>query len=533
MRNLRSLIPITERMRKLLPRTSTGRRGLCALLLAPVLLTGVQACTDLDENPTSAITPDKFYRTEAEILGGLASVYNSLRAPQWGYYNMSQITTPENIVPTRGSDWFDNGRWLEMHRHTWTANSPMALDDINGMYNDLFGGVARANVVLNAMENVTVAGQDSITAELRTLRAFYYYLLMDMFGGVPLAEDIAVTPRERVSRDSLFRYIEAELLASRENLPVTRPAADYGRVTKGAADAILANMYLNAEVFTGTVTAAGLEKGAARWQDAIDAADRVLNAGVYSLAANWKDNFSPNNESSPEMILVLRALAQDGLGTNFLMRATHYNQTTGPSAWNGFATLAETYNAFDDADLRKSIFLVGPQVNFTTGQPALDRSGAQLVYTPEIADETQATESEGARLVKFAPDPARVGEHSGNDFPYFRLAEMYLIKAEALNELGQTGAAIDLVNQLRARVFSPPKPLDAGAYTQATARDAILQERLFELAGEAKRRQDLIRHGKFTNPSEFKAQSEPYKILMPIPQTQLNTNPLLVQNPGY
>ena len=94
MRNLRPLIPITERMRKLLPRTSISRTGLCALLLAPVLLTGVQACTDLDENPTSAITPDKFYRTEAEIRGGQASVYNSLRAPLWGYYNMSQITTP-------------------------------------------------------------------------------------------------------------------------------------------------------------------------------------------------------------------------------------------------------------------------------------------------------------------------------------------------------------------------------------------------------------------------------------------------------
>src|SRR5919112_3433014 len=144
MRNSRSLIQVSERMRKLFPTKSVPVWRLCALLLAPVALTGVQACTDLDEEPTSAITPDKFYRTQDEILGGLASVYNSLRAPQWGYYNMSQITTDENIVPTRGSDWFDNGRWLEMHKHQWSANSPMALEDVNGMYNDLFGGVARA-----------------------------------------------------------------------------------------------------------------------------------------------------------------------------------------------------------------------------------------------------------------------------------------------------------------------------------------------------------------------------------------------------
>jgi hypothetical protein len=110
---------------------------------------------------------------------------------------------------------------------------------------------------------------------------------------------------------------------------------------------------------------------------------------------------------------------------------------------------------------------------------------------------------------------------------------MYLIEAEALNELGNTAAAVDLVNLLRERVFEPDEPIDAGDFTQATFRDRILLERLFEFTAETKRRQDLIRQDKFTLPWSFKPQSEPYKILFPIPERAMDTNPELVQNPGY
>jgi hypothetical protein len=115
---------------------------------------------------------------------------------------------------------------------------------------------------------------------------------------------------------------------------------------------------------------------------------------------------------------------------------------------------------------------------------------------------------------------------------YFRLAEMMMIKAEAQNELGQTASAIQLINQIRARAFRPAKPLAANL-SQAQVRDAIFNERLFEFIGEAKRRQDMIRAGTYTNARLFKAASAPYRILMPIPQNQIETNPLLKQNPGY
>jgi hypothetical protein len=502
-----------------------------ALVLLGPVLASLPGCTNLDETPSSAITPGNFYRNEAEVLAGLAGVYAQLRNTLWAYYNLSEITTDEMIVPTRGQDWYDNGRWLEIHRQTWSANSPSALDDINGAWNDAYGGIARANLLLEALQPVTVPNKAAIVAEIRTLRAFYYYMLMDFFGGVPLATTTELVARPRVTRDSLFRFIEAELTAARADLPNSWPAASHGRLTKGAADAILANMYLNAQVFTGTVTAAGLQPGPARWQDAVDAADRILNGGVYSLAANWRSNFRSDNFSSPENILVVKHVPQSGLGLNFVMRALHYNQFT-PSPWNGFATLAESYNQFDPADGRDSIFLVGPQVNVETGAPVNDRAGQPLVFTPSIADANAATEGEGVRIMKWPPDPGHVQQDNGNDVAYFRLGEIYLIKAEAAFELGNTAEALNLINTLRARVFEPDQPL------ATVDRDVILRERLFELTAEAKRRQDLIRHGKFTNQWSTtmlngKVQREPYRILFPIPQTQRDANPLLDQNPGY
>jgi hypothetical protein len=506
------------------------RARLCALLLAPGALFGAQGCTDLSEVPTSAITPENFYRNADEVLAGVASVYASLRAMMWGWYNMSQVTTDENVVPTRGGDWFDNGRWIEMHRQTWTANSPMGLEDVTGLYNDLFAGVSRANAVLSALENVTVANKPVIEAEVRALRAWYYFALQDFFGGVPIVTTTEVAARAANTRAQVTKFIEDELNAVRTVLPDTRPANEYGRFTRGAVDAILASLFLNHEVFAGTVSASGLQKGTARWQDAITAADRVLNSGKYALEANWRNNFNPTNRNSRENVFVARHVAQDGLGLTISMRYTHYNSMAN-GGWNGFATIADIYNAFDAADDRRTVFLVGPQVDLITGQPINDRAGNRLIFTLTINDITQATEGEGARIAKFRPDAAKVGGDSGNDYPFYRLAEMHLIKAEAMNELGQTAGAIGELNKVRQRVGITGL---STTLSQAQARTAIRNERLFELVGEAKRRQDLIRYGEFTQRAWlFKAVTAPYRILFPIPQAQIDINPLLSQNPGY
>ncbi len=514
-----------------------GRNAILAALVALPPL----ACTDLTEVPNDALTPDNAFKSDAELIAGIASVYARLRNPMWGYYNLSEITTDEIVVPTRGSDWFDNGRWLEIYRQTWTANSGSALDDMNGAWNDAFSGVARANLMLEILDKSTATTNDQAKAELRVLRAYFYYQLMDFFGGVPLVTGTALEANARVSRDSVFKFIEAELLATRETLPETREAGEYGRLTRGAANALLANMYLNAGVFTKDdginpsgynscfgVTVSG---GQDACQAAIDAADAVINSGKYTLATDFKQNFSTANEASPENIFVIALTNQPGLGMSFPMRTLHYNQlsTGGGGPWNGFATIAETYNQFDHvADQRDQMWLVGQQKSFNTGQNVNDRTGSPLIFTPTIGNIEAATEGEGVRYNKFPPLPnALAGDAHPNDFPIFRLAEMYLIKAEAQFAMGNTGGALTNVNFVRARAFNPPKPLAALNET------LLLQERLFEFAGEAKRRQDMIRFGHFLDARQFKGAREANRVLFPVPATQIQSNTKLTQNPGY
>jgi starch-binding outer membrane protein, SusD/RagB family len=569
-----------------IPRDSRPRRaaGLRSLLVAVPLLFTLQGCLDLDETPFSSATPDQFFRTQEEVLGGLAAVYSSLRPTLWGYYNLSEISSDEMIVPTRGGDWFDNRRWLEIHYQDWGAGTASALDDMNGTWNDMFQGIARANVLLQVLPTAPLADRDAVIAEVRTLRAFYYYVLMDLFGGVPIVEDTEITPRERNTRSEVFRFIERELIAAHAALPASRAPDQHGRITKGAVDAILASLYINAGVFardqgvshTGynscmTVTQVQLPGAANACAAALTVADRLIGSGQYTLSSDWHANFRHDNHTSRENIFVVKHLNQDGLGFEMVYRPLHYGSGMGGGGWNGFSTLAETYYAFDtlridvqvlerrsltgvftdtlrllrSRDTRHNIFLAGQHFTVDTGEPVFFRnSTTPLTFSPHYpAGETAAGEGDGVRILKWPPDPARAGTHHSNDFAYFRLAEIYLIKAEAHNQLGQDGPALAALNVVRQRVL-PAKPVTG--VTGTGLRDAILRERHMELTGEAKRRKDLIRFGQFTRPWTAKCApasagrpnspglcNNPRTLLFPIPQTQLDANPLLIQNPGY
>lgn len=518
---------------------------LAVVVLAASVLSG---CTDLDEEVFSAVTPENFFQTEEEIIAAVAPVYAQLRNMMWAYHNISQVSSDETVVPTRGTDWDDAGRWRAMHQHTW---DPL-LVDLNDAWVDAFTGVARANSVLAELDPTENA---QLIAELRFLRAFYYYQLLDFFGGVPIVTDAAVDPDNpptRATRAEVFNFIESELQAVRAELPQEWDSSNYGRATQGAADALLAKLYINAPVFTAQVTAGGLTGGTARWQDAIDAVDRVLNSGVYSLATEWDQNFAIENQFSPEIIFPVLHLATDGRGLTFNMRTLHYKQPSalgGPAveAWNGFATLAEVYNSFDDDDARKDVFLVGQQFD-VNGNPLTERDGeTPLFYTPEFTEQDPdgdlqrsddllgITESGGVRVLKWEFDPNLDNGHFGNDYAFFRLAEMYLIKAEALNELGRTGEAIALIETVRDRVWDE----DVSVSGQAEVRDLILAERQREMLFEATRRQDMIRNEVVTgNPTwtgtwEYKNESAPFRMVFPIPQVQRDANVNLTQNPGY
>ena len=538
---------------------SLGAAGLATLLLLPV-----QGCTDLTENPPSLITSSNFFHNEAEVLAGLAGVYAQLRstAPEGSVYDANEVTTDEIVVPTRGSDWYDGGQWIDLHNQTWTPTSAGARAFFNGAWNTAFTGVARANLFLAGVAGATVPNKAAVIAEVRTLRAFYYYLLMDQFGGVPIVTTTDIALRPRSTRREVFDFIESELIAARDSgLPATRPAGENGRITKGVADAILANMYINAGVFTKDGAGAGGINAAAYnscsgvtvsgGQDAcaaaIAAADRILNSGNYALADTFAQNFRFDNYNSPENIFAVKFIPSDGLGMGITMAALHYCQYAPLTPWNGFSTLAATYNAFDPADKRRNVILIGPQSDVLSGTPATVRvSGAcpatwtpatSLIFTDSIRDISSATEGEGPRIYKWPADPAHVSQNSGNDYAWFRLGEIYLIKAEALNEQTPgSAAALVLLNQLRNRNGHPVAAALAGPITRAI----ILNERLFELFGEQKRRQDLIRFGQYTGRTDAasgitggKQASADYYVLFAIPQTQLDANPNLTQNPGY
>jgi len=544
-------------MNRLFVTKSLGAGVLLGLLVLPG-----QGCTNLDETPLSVISTGSFFSNEAEVKAGLAGVYAQLRstAPEGAIYDANEVTTDEIVVPIRGQDWNDNGQWIDLHNQTWSPTSIATANFFNGAWNSAYTGVARATLFISALQNVTVPNKATYIAEGRALRAFYYYILMDQFGGVPIDTTTEIDPAARNTRRETFDFIERELIAARDGgLPDTWDAANNGRFTKGAADAILANMYINAGVFTKDGAAGGILANAyntclgvlvAAGQDAcaaaIAASDRILNSGNYQLADSFPKAFRYDNGSSKENIFVVKFIASDGVGIGVTMSSLHYCQYAPLTPWNGFSTLAETYGAFDPTDKRRNAILMGPQKDVLTGALVTVRvSGAcpaytpanALVFTDTIHNITSASESEGGRPYKWPVDPAHVAQNSGNDFAWFRLGEIYLIKAEALNEQAAgSAAALLLLNQLRAR--APGEAVNTPL--AAIDRPTILRERLFELFGEGKRRQDLIRFGGYTGRTDAasglvggKGARPDYYVLMPIPQTQINANPLLAQNPGF
>jgi hypothetical protein len=547
---------------------SVRRLGLVGVV-APMLVLAGTSCTDLTETPHNALTPETAFKTDQEILAGVAGVYATLRAVEWvGYITIEDLTTDVSVVPTRGSDWYDNGQWLDLHRQTWTPNSS-GSGFLNGAWSDMFGAIAKENLMISVISAQPASAKaDTILAELRTLRAFDYYMLQDMFGGVPLVTTTELKQYQRVTRDSVFKFIESELLDARTHLPAAWPASYYGRVTKGTANAILASLYLNAKVFKdgaalGTAATASANSynscsgvavtGGDACAMAIAAANAVI-AGPYSLstAGNWKENFAIHNHSAPENIfVVVHSDALSGaLGGNWPHRTLHYRQLNADGGpWNGFATTAENFTRFDAGDERRGMWLFGAQRSFDNGQLVTDRAtptsdtvAHPLTFTTTIPDMNAATEAQGVRFNKFPPTPnVAHGGSETNDFTFFRLSEMYLIRAEAENESGASAAAlVDLAAVHDVR--DPGNPVAGmGLATQQQIRDAILNERAIELSAEGKRRTDLIRHGKFLSWTDAAtgvngvaaAARAANLILFPIPASQIASNPMLVQNAGY
>lgn len=506
---------------------------LTIMLTVLVLMGGIFSCTNLDETVYDTIPADEFGKKPAEINAIIAPIYKTLKSVFPGdVFLISEATGDMAITPTRvGGDWWDGGVHMVLKLHSWHARNGL----INGSWNACMSGITSCNQIYATIEGSEMDEdlKAQTLAEIRGIRAFWYYILIDYFGNAPLVSDYESTDLPSMTdRKTLYNFVVSELNEIKDNLRADVTGESYGKFTQGAAYTLLAKMYLNAEVWTGTPN----------WQGVIDATDKVMSLD-YIIEPNWKTNFEVNNEVSREIILPI-AFGKDDEGNHIHKRTLHYldpialGMTVG--TWNGVSAQPDYVKQFDDADNRKKgSFLIGPMIDPATGEVLITGHARPLNHTidfnmiPGSLREGmwgEVHQEEGARCNKWVYEKGLANSDMENDFAIFRLADVYLMKAEALVRLGQNNSeATSLVNTIRERGFGD----NSHNYTSVTLENVRMERRL-ELAWENSNRQDLIRFGKFLDPGYLRpTASASHLLLFPIPETAWETNNNLVQNPGY
>lgn len=498
-----------------------------SIILACIVALIAAACTDLEEENFSFVPASEYGTTPDEIKTIAGSAYASLRGGTDGvtlYYPaceyvffLVETVSDELCVPTRGSDWNDGGRYQQGELHDLHPDNTMVLSGWKYCYT----GIASCNFVISAIEQGGMSEEETLaaTAEIRGIRAYYYYLLLDWFGNVPISTKFPEESSPGTSpRDSVYLFVESELL---DIVDYLQEDIEYGRFTQNVCNTLLARLYINSEAYIGT----------ARWQDCIDACDKVTG---YTLTDNTLDNFITENQFSPEIIWAVPYDRVEGTVGNYLASLTfhYYNyQTFGndASAWpwsaNGPCAEPGVYSSFEEGDERIACLAEGPQLK-PSGEPVLDRTGQPLVYTEEIDDFFDASEGAGCRLKKYE---VKIGEFWERDYDLvlMRYAEILMMKAECYVRMGNAGAAAPLVTQIRERsgLTTTPSPITL---------EVLDQEWLHEFLFEGLRRSVNVRFGTYLEPNWVNPDPTPLdKVIFPIPQTELDINEKLVQNPGY
>jgi hypothetical protein len=513
------------------------------------------SCTkDLNRYPTNDVTSETVYSTPlgykeafAKVYGAFANTGNSgpagngdIAGIDEGFSDFYRMFWESQELPTDEAviAWGDIGI-QDFHNMNWTSANPF----LQGLYYRSTYQITLANEFLRqstddklSSRGISGADADQIRKyrpEARFLRAFQYWVLMDAFGNPPFFTDanaIDGTYPKQINRADLFNYIESELKAIDADLPAPK-TNEYGRADKAAAWALLARMYLNAQVYTGT----------ARYTDAMTYSKKVIDAG-YSLLSDYRWlMLADNNVNNPEFIFTIN---YDGLhtkgygGTTFLTHASvggsmPANASGVGGGWGGTRATKNLVNLFPDPN------------GSTDKRAEFYTSGQNL----EINDQTQFTQGYAVTKYRNVTRNGALGQSTDFadiDVPVFRLAEMYLIYAEAalrLNDAADMPTALGYINKLRGRAYANDPASTAGniSLSQLTT-DFILDERARELYWEAFRRTDLIRYGKFVEGSYLwpwkggvasGTAVASYRKLYPIPSTDVTANPNLVQNPGY
>jgi hypothetical protein len=415
-----------------------------------------------------------------------------------------------------------------MHFHSLNPGDGATED----LWNASYQIIAQCNEAIRLFEEEakTDAKVNEIIAEAVFWRAWSYNWLMKGFGDVPLVkggEDMS-NGLKQTPKAEVLQFILSELKSIENVLPASRPASDYGRTTRWAVKTLLANIYLNQK----------------DWTNASAYAKDVIDNGGFGLMDYYHDVFGV--DENKEVILVSVCVGEYYRGNNFdalsltgdLVRAL---KLTGYSGSDGFGLTIPFFESFDPNDKRREDFNPDTQKGIMIHGYITDTNGKPL-YT-NTAGEAIKAEERLYRVVAMKypaePNPVR-GEWMKSDFVLMRLAEVYLTYAEAQNELGNSGEALKYINLIRTRAGLADQP---AALTKDQIRDAVLDERGWELYFEGYRRDDLIRHGKLLEKAKviweyylnepWTKQNETYRNLFPIPPDAMTRNPLLVQNPGY
>ncbi len=522
------------------------------------------ACTDLEETVYSELIAEQFNPSEEDVMAVIGPVYSNLRDFMWGWHGFfccQEECSDIIVTPVRPNGWDDGGVYRRMHKHIWTA----LQSHTNGLWARAYSGITNANRAIYQIEsgNLPISqGKENYLAELKVARAFYYYILCDNFGNVPIVTRFDVEEGflpEQSTRQQVYDFIVGEITGNLSLLSNDVDQSTYARFNLWAAKTLLAKIYLNAEVYTGK----------AEWDNCITQCNDIINSGAYNLEPVFSDIFKTENENSTEIIF---AIPYDEIYTagwpvfyihlKTLHPASQATYNLEVSPWGGNCAIPQFIDTYDDDDSRlESTWIMGLQ--FASNGDTLrcnlspEMMGKPLEYVNILQSVDLSGEHEGYRIGKYE---FKMGALSGlsNDVPFFRYADVLMMKAECLLRKGDADAAAALVTQVRGRAFidNPGKSTVTGAELQAGSSynygfyesgvvtepegggdiqyGRFLDELGWEFAAEARRRQDLIRFGVFTTKMWLSHRPNgDYRTIFAIPEAQINTNPNLTQNPGY
>ncbi|MDT7829204.1 RagB/SusD family nutrient uptake outer membrane protein [Pricia sp. S334] len=487
------------------------------------------SCSDLEIEPTdSSFSSLSGGFTGVDPEASLGNLYNDVRGQiesEANLYTLQEVSSDEMLVPTRGTDWGDNGVFRTLHSHTWSPTH----QTIKTVWNQQNQNIYNATAIIDDRSG---ASPQQI-AEAKFIRAFSMFWMLDLYGQVPFRtpdEGPEVNPSV-FTRTEALEFAIKDLNEAMPDLPAPSDFASLNGATKASARFLLAKLYLGKHIYTGSGTA-----DSADMAKVISLVDE-LEADGFSLQEGYFELFTDQEDTETIWFTT------SSVG-NLIWNTLHYNQTVPDQSggWNGFSTLAEFYDSFEGdpsinvpgsgQEERRGFvptdgtnfgigngLLIGQQYD-GNGNPYSDRTGNPLVFTKELPGLLGNNERTGVRVIKYNPANGAFANHK----IVFRFSDAHLMKAEAMLRSGQDPTA--MVNDLR--VLRDASPL--GTVTEAD----LLAERGRELYAEFWRRSDLIRFGQFTAPWEFKeVTGDDTKNLFPIPATALISNPNLTQNEGY